>query len=345
MLSARSGDPIPPEVSAVRVLQWLAWIAVIALAAALPWLVNDWVHREDRAAPVEATAVSPGEPPPLSEPPVPSSRPGADLSDLIDAATGPAMSDGPQIRSLAERATAFWRRLWPSEAGLPEPGAAEPAPPGLDSARSLAAAARIRPALEAELAAKGLRPGLPVFIRIFKESSELELWMEPDPGSEYTLFKTWPVCRWSGKLGPKLREGDGQAPEGFYFVPPRRMNPESEYHLSFDLGFPNDYDRHHRRTGSHLMVHGDCVSIGCYAMTDAAIEEIYFLAAESLKRGAPFFRVHVFPYRMSDERMETLSEAAEWFAFWANLKEGYDYFEFLKRPPDVTVAEGKYRFE
>lgn len=325
-------------VSAVRVLQWLSWIAVIALAAALPWLVNDWIQKENASPAPVPPADSLSEPASVSAP-VPTNE----LARLIEPVAGPEMSDGPAERSAPEKASDFFRQLWLGLAGSDGDSPAGGA--RLDSERSREVATRIEPALEAALAGQGLKLGQPVFLRIFKESNELELWMEPSPGAEYRLFKTWPICKWSGDLGPKLKEGDGQSPEGFYFVPARRMNPESQYHLSFDLGFPNDYDRHHLRTGSHLMVHGDCVSIGCYAMTDPAIEEIYTLAAAALREGAPFFRVHVFPYRMTDERMDTLGERAEWFEFWANLKEGYDYFEFVKRPPNVTVADGKYQFE
>lgn len=325
----------------MRVLQWIAWIAVLGLAAALPWLVNDWIHQHDRSAsPTPATGAVLEDSAPVSEPVSPDRRPGDDLSGLIETVTGPEMTDSPVAPSAAEKAAGFIRDLF-STSGDP----AVPDGSGrIESERSRDAAQRVMPPLEKELSAKGLRAGLPVFVRIFKESNELELWMEPEPGAEYVLFKSWPICKWSGELGPKLKEGDGQAPEGFYFVPPRRMNPESQYHLAFDLGFPNDYDRHHGRTGSYLMVHGNCVSIGCFAMTDPAIEEIYTLAAAALQGGQAFFRVHSFPFRMSDERMDSLKTDAKWFDFWANLKEGYDYFEFLKRPPNVTVAEGKYRF-
>ena len=163
--------------------------------------------------------------------------------------------------------------------------------------RSEAASKRVRPALEAALRVKGLRWGAPVFVRIFKEEKELELWV--DDGKVFKHFKTWPICKYSGTLGPKLKEGDGQAPEGFYFVPRSRMNPRSRFHLSFNLGYPNAYDRARQRTGSALMVHGNCVSIGCYAMTDARIEEIYSLCDAALQNGQKFFRVHVFPFRMT----------------------------------------------
>jgi murein L,D-transpeptidase YafK len=147
----------------------------------------------------------------------------------------------------------------------------------------------------------------------------------------------------SGTLGPKLAEGDGQAPEGFYFVTPDRMKPDSRYHLAFNLGFPNAYDTAHGRTGSFLMVHGNRVSIGCFAMTDPKIEEIYTLCAAALTHGQPFFRVHVFPFRMTPERLAQTA-GQPWHDFWQNLKQGYDWFETNHLPPDATVADRRYAF-
>jgi murein L,D-transpeptidase YafK len=179
-------------------------------------------------------------------------------------------------------------------------------------------------------------------VRIFKESRELELWVEND--GRFALFRTYEICTFSGHLGPKLRTGDLQSPEGFYFVTPDRMNPASRFHLSFNLGYPNAYDRHHGRTGGFLMVHGDCVSIGCYAMTDAQIEEIYTLADAALRQGQPFFRVHIFPFRMTVRNMQRHRDS-RWREFWRNLEEGYDFFERHGRPPNVEVRNGKYVFE
>jgi murein L,D-transpeptidase YafK len=152
----------------------------------------------------------------------------------------------------------------------------------------------IIPKIERQLSEKGLAFGSPIFIRIFKASAELELWV--DNGNIFELFKVNPICNFSGDLGPKLKEGDHQSPEGFYAVSNRQMNPNSSYHLSFNLGFPNRYDRSHNRTGSYLMVHGNCVSIGCYAMTDEGIEEIYVLADAALASGQPFFRDTLFRF-------------------------------------------------
>ena len=207
--------------------------------------------------------------------------------------------------------------------------------------RAQAAVQRVKPALEKALTAKKLRWGAPVFIRIFKEEKQLELWV--DDGKQFQLFKTWAICKFSGKLGPKLKEGDGQAPEGFYFVLRSRMNPRSRFHLSFNLGYPNTYDRAHGRTGSALMVHGNCVSIGCYAMTDARIEEIYSLCDAALQNGQRFFRVHSFPFRMTEANMKRHGNS-KWIGEWKNLKTGYDWFEKTKRPPNVKVSGTQYKF-
>jgi murein L,D-transpeptidase YafK len=188
----------------------------------------------------------------------------------------------------------------------------------------------------------GAALGSPIFIRIFKEEHELEVWTKT--AQSFELARTYEICTYSGDLGPKLREGDLQAPEGFYFVTPGQMNPNSRYHLAFNIGYPNAFDRAHGRTGGLIMVHGDCVSIGCFAMTDASIEEIYGFADASLRRGQPFFRVHVFPFRMSAANMER-HEDPRWYDFWGNLKEGYDIFERDRVPPNVNVENGRYVFD
>jgi len=205
--------------------------------------------------------------------------------------------------------------------------------------RAAHAAARVRPGLERDLAAASLRYGAPVFIRIFKAESQLEVWV--DDGERHRLFRSYPVCTWSGELGPKLRQGDGQSPEGFYRVGRAQLNPRSQYHLSFNLGYPNAYDRAHGRTGDFLMVHGSCVSIGCYAMGDAAIEEIYTLVSAGLAGGQAAVPVHVFPFRFSD-RPEADWQHQPWADFWRNLREGHDAFERSGRPPDIIVSGRRY---
>jgi murein L,D-transpeptidase YafK len=209
--------------------------------------------------------------------------------------------------------------------------------------RAKAAADRVRPELEKSLAAAGLRFGDPVFLRAFKEEGELEMWILNRTSKKYDLFRTWKIAAASGIPGPKLAEGDNQVPEGFYFVPPAAMKPDSVFHLAFNIGFPNDYDRAHHRTGTFIMIHGNRVSIGCLAMTDEKIEEIYTLCAAALKKGQPFFRVNIFPFRMTEARMAT-AEDSPWFDFWKNLREGYDRFEQTRIPPETTVVKGRYTF-
>lgn len=209
--------------------------------------------------------------------------------------------------------------------------------------RAQAAAARVKPALERDLAAAGLRFGDPVFLRAFKEEAELEVWVKHRGSGKYEKFRTYPVAAQSGTLGPKLAEGDGQVPEGFYHVPPRSMKPDSSFHLAFNIGYPNAYDRLQRRTGSFIMIHGDKVSIGCLAMTDQKIEEIYTLCDAALQAGQPFFRVHVFPFRMTAGRMAR-AEGDRWEAFWKEIREGYDWFETHRVPPEVTVRDGRHAF-
>jgi murein L,D-transpeptidase YafK len=193
---------------------------------------------------------------------------------------------------------------------------------------------------KAELVSKGLALGAPLYVRIFKAESEMEVWLRRADG-EYMLFRNYPICNWSGDLGPKTREGDKQAPEGFYMVSARQMNPKSVYYLSFNLGYPNAFDKAHGYTGSALMVHGGCRSAGCYAITDAAIQELFVLAREAFAAGQREFPVHAFPFRMSEENM-AIREGNRWYRFWANMKQGYDAFEISRRPPVVGVRDQRY---
>ena len=202
--------------------------------------------------------------------------------------------------------------------------------------------AQVAPVLKLELKRKGLELGAPIFVRIFKDPGRLEVWVQGDSG-KFRLFKSYDICFYSGDLGPKQKEGDMQSPEGFYFVKARQLNPGSSYHLSFNLGFPNAYDRSHGRTGKALMVHGNCVSIGCYAMTDSYIEEIFTLAHAALKNGQAGFAVHSFPFVMTEANLRK-RKASPWQGFWRNLKEGYDIFEASRRPPRVRARSGVYVF-
>lgn len=190
--------------------------------------------------------------------------------------------------------------------------------------------------------AKGMTTTSPIMVRIFKEESKLEVWKQKDNG-RYDLAAAYDICKWSGRLGPKFTEGDRQAPEGFYMVRPHQMNPKSSYHLSFNIGFPNAYDRVHGRSGQHLMVHGACSSAGCYSMTDEQVEQIYAFARDAFKGGQTEFQIQAFPFRMTAANMARYKDDPN-YGFWKMLKEGYDHFEITKVPPKVDVCGGQYVF-
>lgn len=193
--------------------------------------------------------------------------------------------------------------------------------------------------LNERLQEKGLKLGDPVYLRIFKGDSEAEIWMKRGP--RFELFATYPICAWSGRLGPKLQEGDRQSPEGFYTIGKGQLNPNSRYHRAFNLGFPNLFDAANNRTGTALMIHGSCASAGCYAMTDPEIDEIWALATAALNAGQERIAVHVFPFRMTDERMAAFAWHP-WIGFWRDLKPAYDLFEKTHIPPLIRVCEKRY---
>jgi murein L,D-transpeptidase YafK len=195
----------------------------------------------------------------------------------------------------------------------------------------------------AEMASKNMEKDSPILARIFKEEAEMEIWKKNRDG-DYALLKTYPICKWSGDLGPKKKEGDRQAPEGFYSITPGQMNPNSSYYLAFNTGFPNTYDRTMGYTGSQLMVHGDCSSRGCYAMTDEQIQEIYALARESFFGGQKAFQLQAYPFRMTAMNMAKHRNNPN-FAFWKMLKEGYDHFNASHQEPKVAVCEKRYVFD
>lgn len=204
---------------------------------------------------------------------------------------------------------------------------------------------RMEPLLEVALAEKGLKLGEPVFLRSFKEERELELWMLASGSNTYKHVHTWKIKGLSGKLGPKFAEGDKQSPEGFYRVTLPQFLHKSSNHLAFNIGYPNAYDRAHQRTGSFIMVHGHTGSIGCLAMTDPYIEEIYPICHAALKKGSQSaFQIHLFPYRMTAKKMQE-HEQHQHYDFWLNLKEGYDFFTQNRFPPVVKVANKTYVFE
>ena len=195
--------------------------------------------------------------------------------------------------------------------------------------------------LPERLAEFGGKPGTPILVRIFKAESELEVWMKK--GEAFERFATYPICHWSGSLGPKIREGDKQTPEGFYTVTRRQLHRIGRHPRSLNLGFPNTFDKAQSRTGSYILVHGACSSVGCFAMTNTVIEEIYKLTEAALRAGQEHVPVHVFPFRMTAANFET-HKSSPWIDFWTNLKEGSDAFERTRRAPRVTVCNNRYEF-
>jgi len=213
---------------------------------------------------------------------------------------------------------------------------------GGNYSRSARANAPIPPATLALMSEKGMSKSAPILIRSYKKEAELEVWKKDNTG-KFALLKTYPICRWSGQLGPKVREGDRQAPEGFYTITPALMNPNSNYFLSFDTGFPNAYDRANGYTGSYLMVHGACSSRGCYSMTDEQIAEIYALAREAFNGGQRSFQFQALPFHMTPENLAKHRKDPN-IAFWKMLKRGSDYFEVTREEPKVGVCGRRYVF-
>jgi murein L,D-transpeptidase YafK len=200
-----------------------------------------------------------------------------------------------------------------------------------------------REQLGTDLVEAGFAMGDPVHVRIFKRERRLEVWLRAASSGRYAKFRDYDICKFSGDLGPKLKEGDRQAPEGFYRVSRSQLNPNSRHHLSFNLGFPNAFDRQLGRTGSALMVHGGCSSIGCYAITDESVDEVYAMVEAALDRGQDAVDVHVFPFELTATALAEQG-GATWLDFWRNLKQGYDLFEAEGAPPKVAACRGEYKF-
>jgi murein L,D-transpeptidase YafK len=194
--------------------------------------------------------------------------------------------------------------------------------------------------LDARLARAGFKLGQPIFIRIYKLSFELEVWIKR--GDSFALFATYPICNFSGQLGPKNKRWDRQSPEGIYQVRSRQLNPNSRWHRAFNLGFPNAFDRAHGRSGDFLMVHGGCSSIGCYAMTNPVAEDLFVLAKAAFAAGQPSFQVQALPFRMTPEALAARARDPN-AAFWAALKPIADAFDASHQPPEVRVCDGQYR--
>lgn len=195
-----------------------------------------------------------------------------------------------------------------------------------------------------ELPMLGLSAGDAVFIRAFKTESQLELWMQPKGQKKFILFRTYPICFYSGDLGPKRHTGDKMTPEGFYSITQQRLNPYSRFHLSMNIGYPNAYDRYLGRTGSLLMIHGACDAVGCFAMSNPQIEEIYYLVKKAINNGQPRVQVHAFPFHLTAQQLNE-HKTNKWYGFWLQLQTGYLAFNETQIPPIVTAIKGRYVIE
>ncbi len=188
-----------------------------------------------------------------------------------------------------------------------------------------------------------------IFIRVFKREKEMELWIK-NTNSSYSLLTIYPICAISGTYGPKRKKGDYQVPEGFYHID--RFNPQSAFHLSLGLNYPNASDKilsDAKNPGGDIFIHGSCVSIGCMAMTHEKIKELYIAAVEAKNNGQHKIPVHIFPFRMTEENMSFFAEKYKdeevLLTFWKNIKTGFDYFEKNKKLPSVSVnSKGKYLY-
>ena len=299
---------------------------------------------EEAAAPQEAPHPVDAPTPPrrpeglgMEEFPLPPRRPSALLAEA-----------GPEAPEAAQTA--------------PAPEAAAAPPPAEQQVAALAPEPTLKPAPPGSFDRPDQPPprfnmGAPAYVRIFKKEGELELWLKVN--NRYTLYRTFPICKWSGHLGPKLKEADYQSPEGFYAVSTKQLNPHSNYYRAFNVGYPNAFDKQNGRTGGLVMVHGNCKSVGCFAMTDKGVEEIYGFVSAALSAGQREVPVHIFPFRLTDAALQKetttsgwmsfVSQDAvagkEWAAFWKNLKEGYDRFESTHEPPTVYACGDHYAFE
>ncbi len=214
---------------------------------------------------------------------------------------------------------------------------------GLGMAGSVRASHPLSPEMLALMDKKGVTKEAPVLIRTFKKEAEFEIWKMKADG-RYALLRTYPMCRWSGQLGPKTREGDRQVPEGFYKITPSQMNPNSSYYLSFNVGYPNAYDRVWGHDGGSIMVHGACSSAGCFSMTDKQIDEIYAVARDGFSGGQQAIQMQSYPFHMTAENMAKYRSDPN-IVFWKQLKEGSDHFEVTKQDVQVGVCARHYVFD
>lgn len=329
-------------------------VVLIAFGIASPWLVRDWLdsrpsHREvgavvqrvmERTRDWAGSIEMPWRGEPEDSDPGPaaaavSDDPSKTRSTLLDATPHPLASASGRIFE------GLFGGGAPSSNRAAFPGPEKP--PTTPHSREIVTG--VGGELEEELSSLGLSMGSPVFVRVFKEERELEVWIRPDEASGFELFRVYPIRHLAGRLGPKRREGDGQMPEGFYRVGSSHFRPDTRHHLGIDLGYPNDLDTALGRSGSDILLHGGRGSAGALALEPGDMDEVYALAEAAFRGEQRFFRVHVFPFRMTDRRMDReWKRQPKWIEFWSNLKEGYDFFENAKFPPEVETRGAIYIF-
>ena len=199
--------------------------------------------------------------------------------------------------------------------------------------------------LKERLKAIGYEGKIRLYVRIFKEEKTLEIWMQSK--GIYKLYKSFEVCNYSGKLGPKVVEGDKQAPEGFYHVPAEDVLWSSrKWPRALNLSFPNGFDALKKRTGSYLLIHGGCSSEGCYALKNGPMSILYDLVSIALKSGQTILPIHIFPFRLTDKnwaRHLPQNAGKKWGAFWKGMQPAYDGFQSNRTIPSIFVCQTGYQ--
>jgi len=311
-------------------------ILLVGIGIGSPWLVQDWLNSQEDANQADRFYTA--------------------LSDFPGKLKEKLKGEGDTKSETTPENEALQREPYPLASqtrrmmhGFTNPSGKkipflDPSPPAF-TPRSKAITEQACARLQPELNRQKLRVGNPVFLRLFKEEAELEVWMKGEGETEFKLFKVYRIAESAGVPGPKLREGDSQAPEGFYSGTIRSLRPETKHHLGIDLGYPNEYDAYHGYTGSDLMIHGGLHAAGAFALSREAMEDLYALVEAGLEGGQVTVSFNIFPFRMTDSRMDQVAaKRPRWLDFWINLKEGYDYFENVRLPPGVTASDGRYRF-
>ncbi len=312
-------------------------LLLIGMGMGLPWFVQDWLATSDQAPGAVRSWFGQcrdwmGVPGGASEP--------APLDGLGETAERDPYPLASKTRRLVEGFFGGTGSVVPGGGG----GFLSSAEPSsTPRSRALVDAALAR--MTRDLGALGLAAGDPVVLRLFKEENELEIWMKPSQEPLFTLFKVHRFSVSAGRAGPKLREGDGQAPEGFYEIRAAGLRPETRHHLGLDLGYPNRLDQSLGRGGSDIMIHGGEGSAGGFGLAPAVMDEVYALIDAALHEGEPSVPVHLFPFRLTDRRMDEVVEGrSRWTEEWVNLKEGYDFFENVRLPPAIATERGRYDF-